>query len=314
MILVTGANGFLGSALLESLLAQGFIARGIIRSSHVSNLYYSVPNYLAVDALSPVLREAEMIIHTAAIAHVSNISNNSNIYDEVNFQLTKMLAEESVRQGVRRFIYISSIKVNGETTSPGSSFTHDDRPDPQDRYAESKFKAEMALQEIALREDIEVIIIRSPIIYGPGVKGNLLRLLYWLDKGLPLPFGRVTHNKRSMLSLDNMIDFVIKCAGRNELNKEVFVVSDNHDVSTEKLLYTLAGHLDHNRSRLWRIYPELLNTTLKMFGKEAYRQRLLCSMQINPDYAMQKLQWQPPQSWESGIQEMVEWYMAHARS
>ena len=232
-ILVTGATGFVGTALCEVLLEQGFKVRAAVRkvdsqtASNAVSIGEINSNTDSVDALS----EVDTVIHLAARVHVMNVTATDALaaYRKVNVEGSVHLAQVAVKAGVKRFIFLSSIKVNGESTPPGHPYSPEDIPAPVDPYGISKLEAEIALQQLAKETTLEVVIIRPPLIYGPGVKANFKNMLSIVNKGLPLPLGAI-HNKRSLIALDNLIDFIICCINHPAAANETFLVSDGVDV------------------------------------------------------------------------------------
>lgn len=216
---------------------------------------------------------------------------------------THNLARQAVEAGVRRFVYLSSIKVNGEQTQKGAPFSEEDTPAPEDPYGISKMEAEQGLQRLAAETGLEVVIIRPPLVYGPGVKGNFASMVKLVDKGLPLPLGAVD-NKRSLIALDNLVDLIIVCIEHPAAANQVFMAGDGEDLSTTELLRGIACALG-KPSRLVSVPEGVLMFGASLFGKKAVARRLLGSLQVDISKARDLLGWQPPVSVEEGLTRTV---------
>jgi len=225
-------------------------------------------------------------------------------YRRVNVDGTLNLARYAVEAGVKRFVFISSIKVNGEQIAPGRPFTCDDTPTPKDPYAISKLEAEQGLQQIALETGMEVVIIRPPLVYGPGVKGNFASMIKLVEKGLPLPFGAID-NRRSLVGLDNLVDLIITCIDHPNAANQVFLVSDGEDLSTSGLLRRVAKAMG-KPSRLIPVPAGLLQLGATVLGKKAIGQRLLGSLQVDISSTRERLDWTPPVSVDEGLRRCFE--------
>ena len=256
---------------------------------------------------SQALAGVDNVVHLAARVHVMRDDSDDPLRDfrEVNTEGTANLAEQAASAGVRRFVYMSSIKVNGESTD-GTAFSESDVPNPDDPYAVSKWEAEQRLLEVAARTDLEVVIIRPPLVYGSGVKGNILRLLRWVQLGIPLPFANV-ENRRSLIGLDNLVDFVLCCLDHPNAPGETFLVSDGRDLSTAELVCGLAQGMG-KQSRLVPIPKRLVHRLLKMAGKEALWRRLWGDLQVDASKARELLDWRAPTSIEQGLAQVGAWY------
>jgi len=221
-------------------------------------------------------------------------------FREVNVQGTLNLACQAAAVGVKRFIFISSIKVNGEQTRLGQSFFSHDDPSPEDFYGISKHEAEQGLRELAAETGMEVVIIRPPLVYGPSVKGNFASMIKLVGKGLPLPLGAV-HNKRSLVALDNLVDLIITCIDHPGAANETFLVSDGEDLSTTQLLQGVAAAMG-KPSRLIPVPAGLLQFGATLLGKKAMAQRLLGSLQVDISHTRKCLNWTPPLTVKQGLQ------------
>lgn len=301
-IMVTGASGFVGQSLCEILPQQSYALTLICRS--IASIGKDIQQVATIDAQtdwSNILSGVNVIIHLAARVHVmrEQFVNCLDAYRETNVKGTLHLARQAAQAGVKRFIFISSIKVNGEHTPIGKVFTAFDVPNPQDPYGISKYEAEQGLLELAEETDMEVVIIRPPLVYGPGVKGNFASMMKWVQAGWPLPLGAV-NNRRSLVSLDNLISLIMSCIDHPAAANQVFLASDGEDLSTSDLLRRLA---DAARvpSRLIPVPVGVLNTGLSLIGKEAIAQRLLGSLQVDIAKTQKLLGWIPPITVDEGL-------------
>lgn len=308
-VLVTGASGFVGAVLCASLQSSNWCVLGAVRKlnqakSHRKITYKEVVTgdiSIETDWLES-LRDVTHVVHLAARVHVMHDRSGDPIaeFRKINVAATVKLAEQAAFVGVRRFIYLSSIKVNGEFTEAGQPFTADDTTAPEDPYGISKFEAEEALRQIAYKTGMEVIIIRPPLVYGPGVKANFESMMRWLKRGVPLPLGALTQNKRSMVALGNLVDLIAVCLNHPAAANQTFLVSDGEDLSTADLLQRTSAALGVN-ARLFSVPPALLKLLAKLLGKEAAYQRLCGSLQIDMTKTQQLLHWKPPLSVEKGL-------------
>lgn len=256
----------------------------------------------------PGLDGASVVVHLAARAHVMHerLSNPLAEYRRVNVQGTENLARQAAQAGVRRFVFISSVKVNGEVTQPGKPFTPADAPAPQDDYGLSKHEAEQALWQVARDTGMEVVVIRPPLVYGPGVKGNFARMVQWVRKGMPLPLGAV-RNRRSLVALDNLVDLIALCASparSPQAANQTFLVSDWDDVSTTELLRRVA-HAYDVPARLLPVPAGLMRGAARLLGKTAVADRLFGYLQVDASHARDLLGWTPPVSMGQQLCEMA---------
>lgn len=301
LITVTGAAGFIGAALCTALKERGFAVRGTVRSlnsvSPVSGVEYcAIGNINETTDWVSALTGVDCVIHCAARAHVmrEHAADALAAYREVNVTGTLHLAQQAAAAGVQRFVFISSIKVNGEATLPGQPFTEACAPAPQDAYGQSKAEAEQALQALAAQTGMEVVIIRPPLVYGPDVKGNFADMVKTVQRGIPLPLGAV-HNQRSLVALDNLVTFVLLCADRirtPQAANQVFVLADGEDVSTTTLLLKVAKAAGRP-SRLLPVPAWLLRAGASLLGKRAVVDRLLGNFQVDATKARTMLGWHP---------------------
>lgn len=296
-VLVTGATGFVGRAVLSSLAARGHRLRAAVRSSSALDAQVETFQIDALDAdtqWQQGLQGVDVIIHSAARVHVMNDTEADPLsaFRRVNVEGTLNLARQAVAAGVRRFIFISSIKVNGEGTDTGRPYHADDVPAPADPYGVSKMEAEQGLRALAAQTGLEVVIIRPVLVYGPGVKANFLAMMRWLQKGVPLPFGAID-NRRSLVALDNLVDLVLTCMVHPAAANQTFLVSDGEDLSTTDLLRRMARALGAP-ARLLPVPAILLKLGATLLGKRALSQRLCGSLQVDIEKTRTLLGWAPP--------------------
>lgn len=310
MILVTGASGFVGTALVNDLAQRGIFVRACSRSGR-SGLTGMVDSVAGVDLLSvndfnPLLEGVSVIVHAAARVHVMHerSADPQTAFRLLNVDCTLRLARQAAAAGVKRFVFVSSIKVNGETTLAGEPFAASDAPHPSDAYGHSKLEAELGLQQIAAQTGLEVVIVRPPLVYGSGVKANFARLLSWVNAGVPLPLGCVTGNRRSLIGVDNLSDLLVLCAQAPAAANQTFLVSDDHDVSTAELLICIGGALGRP-ARLLPVPLGLLIAGAKILRKGEMAQRLLGSLQVDITKTKTVLGWVPPFSLQQGLQRVA---------
>lgn len=312
-ILVTGAAGFVGSALCKAILDKDY---SLVRVSRLKQSSYDTINLseqTSTDELKWMMRDVTDIVHLAARVHVMKESalDSSEEFRRINVGMTRRLANAAVAAGVKRFVFMSSAKVNGEATA-SAPFSESDVVNPSDPYAQSKWEAEQVLQEISNKTGLEIVIIRPPLVYGPGVKANFLRLLRWVALGIPLPLASVS-NRRSMIYLGNLVDALIACIEHPAAAGRTYHVSDGRDVSTAELISSIAkamGKSDHS----WSLPLGLLRMVGRLSGKSAEVERLLGSLQVDGSAIRNELGWFPPYSMEQGLAETVQWYLARSVS
>lgn len=302
-IIVTGLSGFLGSRIAKNY--HGSI-RGIGRYQPVDfqGVFFE-KNLDGGESYTECFESQGVIIHCAARAHImkEELVDSLAEYRRVNVDGTLNLAMQAADAGVKRFIYISSIKVNGESTSGSVPFTEKDTAKPLDPYGVSKYEAEKGLKKIAADSDMEVVIIRPPLIYGAGVKANFLNLLKLSNIKFPLPFGLIK-NKRSMVYVENLVDFIVKCIDHPAAANQTFLVSDNHDLSLHNLLVLMRKSMGQS-SKLVPVPVFLFNLAGYLFRKKDVVDRLVGDLQVNPSKAMTLLDWKPPYTVEQGMQNTV---------
>ncbi|MCC5879162.1 MAG: SDR family oxidoreductase [Idiomarina sp.] len=301
---ISGANGFLGRALVDSLGANNMRSFGRQKSTCVEHVNFDLAHSDALNSNS--LIGVDCFFHCAARVHVMEESAEEALpkFQQLNVDATLGLASKCVEAGVSRFVFISSIKVNGEETSKDQLFSRKSKPKPQDPYGQSKMEAELALLEIGRSSGMEIVIIRPPLIYGPGVKANFRKLLKLIDKGIPLPLGGVS-NLRSLVGLNNLVDLIVTCSRHPAAVNQVFLVSDNDDVSTPELVRRI-GKSFNKKIRLLFIPESVLRLAGKVTGKSEQVQRLCSSLQVDIAHTMQMLDWKPPFSMQAQLDETVK--------
>ena len=310
-VLVTGATGFIGRALCRHLLLHGWSVRAASRSGSTPPGTESV----RIDAVdertdwTEALGGVDVVVHLAARVHVMHEANPDplNAFRTVNTQGTGRLAAMAAGAGVRRLVYVSSIKVNGEQTAHGP-FTEADVPSPDDPYGKSKWEAEQALWGTARRTNLEIVVVRPPMVYGPGAPGNFNRLLRFISLGIPLPLGSV-HNQRSFMYVENLCDAIRTCLQHPAAAGRTFLLSDGEDISTPELIRVLSECLGR-RGRLLPFPTSLLEAGANLLGFRGEAERLLRSLRVDSSAIRQTLHWNPPYPLREGLRATAEAYLA----
>jgi len=310
-IFVIGASGFIGQSLCKTLSNSNFFVRGGVRSddlfftnNHIE--YVSVSNISHQTYWKEVLSGIDCIIYCAGRAHRMNENKDPDVYSLINTEGTKHLAEQAAEAGVKRLVFLSSIKVNGEFTNKFGNkqkFFFSDIPNAKGVYAKSKFEAEKILFEISSRLGLEVVVVRLPLVYGDNVKGNLARLIKIIRKNVPLPLSKV-ENQRSMIGIDNLIDLLICCIDHPKANRKTFLASDGKDLSTPDLIKLIASSMGR-KANLFPMPIFMFKFLGSIFGKREEINRLVGSLRIDNSYTKETLNWTPPISVEEGIRRMV---------
>lgn len=310
-VLVTGASGMVGEALVFQLLADKMFSV-IAATRGATRLHDLCPVErfdLTQPLLLPSLDAVQVVIHAAARVHV--MKNDSAVdplseFRWVNVEGTLRLAQRAAEAGVKRFIFISSIKVNGESSQPGKPFTADDYPNPLDPYGVSKYEAEEALKQLGRDTGMEVVVIRPPLVYGPGVKANFLTMLGWLNKGIPLPLGAI-RNQRSLVAIANLVSLIVTCIDHPAAANQTFLVSDGEDLSTTQLLRRLSQALG-KPARLVPLPEWILKLAASILGKQEIAQRLCGSLQVDISKNRELLGWTPPINMDKALLQAAGYY------
>lgn len=312
-ILLTGTTGFVGANLAKVLLLRtDFIVKYVVRHAvdKDDELSFEVEDINTSTDYKSALNNTSIVVHCAARTHVMNdyFDNPLSAYREVNTYGTANLARQAANAGVKRFIFISSIKVNGESTVLGKPFCSNDVAQPEDEYGISKAEAEQSLCSIAKETGMEVVIIRPTLVYGPGVKANFASLMNLVSKGFPLPLGCITNNKRSLVSIDNLVDLIITCLDHPKAANQVFLVSDDHDVSTSEMVCEMAIALG---KPTWQLPVPIWCYKLvrKLFGKSDIVDRLIGSLQIDLSHTKETLGWKPPQTLQEAFKQTAQAFL-----
>jgi nucleoside-diphosphate-sugar epimerase len=309
LILVTGGSGFVGGALLQLLLLNGIEVRASARRSLFAEFnglqHHLIHDMTASTEWSAALNKVQTVVHCAARVHVmaDTFADPLTEFRRVNVGGTLNLARQAAVAGVRRFVFVSSVKVNGEATLPGQAFTETDTPAPQDSYGQSKYEAELGLQHLAAGTGMEVVIIRPPLVYGPRVKANFASLMRAVKRGWPLPLGAV-QNQRSLVALDNLVDLIVTCLHHPAAANQTFLASDGQDLSTPDLVRGIARAAGVT-ARLWPVPVLALKATAGALGKGAAVQRLCGSLQVDISKARSLLGWVPPVTVDEGLRRAM---------
>ena len=307
-LLVTGANGFVGNAFCKQAVINGHAVRGAFR------IAADIPNSIDPIVVSNIncstewgisLREVNAVVHLAASVHVMHDTEADPLaaFRAVNVEGTLNFARQAAAVGVRRFVFVSSVKVNGERTLPGRAFTEADASNPQDAYGQSKYEAEQGLRQLSADTGMEVVIIRPPLVYGPGAKANFAALMRVVQRGWPLPLGAV-HNQRSLVALDNLVDFILTCIANPLAANQTFFVSDGQDLSTTDLVRSMA-RVAGVPARLLPVPVWVLNKGASLIGKGEEMQRLCGNLQVDISKAYSLLGWLPPVSVDEGLRRTM---------
>ena len=310
-IIVTGANGFVGSALTQKLIAEEWAVTGVVRRK--SDLHgvagvstFEIGNIDKNTDWKPALRGIDAVVHAAARVHVmqDTTADLLGAYRSVNVHGTMKLARQAAASGVRRFVFISTIKVNGEENT--AAYKETDKPAPIDPYGISKLQAEKELSKLASETGMEVVILRPPLIYGSGVKANFLKLLETVDRRLPIPLASID-NRRSMIYVENFVDAIVLCLRHPKAAGQTFLVSDGENHSTPDLIRRMAAELGRP-PRLIRVRPNILQFFARVAGKGEVANRLIGSLTVDDAKIRYNLGWRPPFTFGNGLKKTVTWY------
>ena len=316
-ILLTGSTGFIGRALTSYLLEQtdALLHLAIRKSSDMEMIEQTYNERVLSTCIGDIsagtnwldlLIDCDVVVHCAARVHIMDewVRDPLRAFREINVDGTLNLAQQAAQAGVRRFIYLSSIKVNGEYTQSDMPFSPDDIATPMHPYSISKFEAEQGLMRLAESSNMEVVIIRPPLVYGPGVKGNFLRMLQLLHKKLPLPFGALKKNKRSFVSVSNLINLITICLTHPNAANQIFLVSDDHDLTTVELFQKIQQTLE-SRSLFLPVPIWALNSAAILLGKKEEIMRICGSLQVDISKSQKLLNWQPIESVDEALHRTV---------
>lgn len=310
MVLVTGASGFVGSELVRYLSGK-YSVRAVARTFAAvdDDVFEKISGFDLSEKTdwNPALQNVDVVVHCAARVHIMSEAALDPLeeFRKVNVCGTLRLAQQSVEAGVRRFIYLSSIKVNGESTKIGMPFTTEDGPSPEDAYGISKWEAECALTNLGNTTDMEIVIIRPPLIYGPGVKANFASLIRLVGLRIPLPFGLANNNLRSFIALGNLLSFIEKCIEHTKAANQTFLISDNDDLSTVILLKMIA-RASNRKIYLIPLPLALLSKFLYVIKKGKIADRLFGNLQVDISKSRSLLDWEPPLSVDEGLQKTIQ--------
>jgi nucleoside-diphosphate-sugar epimerase len=306
-ILITGASGFVGKEVCNTLQSRGTPFLAAVRSNAKGD-QFQVGNLTNATRWTDALLGCDVVMHLAARVHVmkDNADAPLDAYRAVNVDATMNLARQAVEQGIKRFIFVSSVKVNGEMTTD-KPFSAYDQPIPIDPYGQSKFEAECALRTLSRETGLEVVIIRPPLVYGPGVRANFLKLMQLVKLGLPLPFGNI-QNRRSMVALDNLIDLLILCTDHPNAAGKVFMVSDDNDLSLRDLILLIARSMGKNPIMV-PVPVDLMMSCVRMLGKTENANRLFGSLQVDITDTKECLGWRPVESVETAMKKTVSYFL-----
>jgi nucleoside-diphosphate-sugar epimerase len=311
--LITGANGFVGKPLCAELLRQGKSVLAAVRSANSPVENVEMVTVGTIDGhtdWSDALRGVDAVIHLAARVHVMKETAADPLAEflKVNLYGTSNLAQQAAKAGVKRFVYVSSIKVNGEQTTETQRFAESDEPDPQDPYAVSKWRAEQDLRRIAHETGMGIVIVRPPLVYGPGVKGNFISLMAAIDRGIPLPLAGV-RNARSLIYVGNLVDVLISCAEHPAAAGQTYLVSDGETVSSATLIGKIAQSLARS-NRMFYLPSGILRAVAVLLGRAEQVDRLFGSLRVNDEKIRAALGWSPPYTLEQGLRATANWYRA----
>lgn len=310
-VLLTGATGFVGRVLVSRLAVSPDIDLSVAVRSLAGDLldFVAMQRVAILDGSSDwesIVSGVDVVLHAAARVHVMKDQSEDPLseFRRVNVEGTLNLARQAAAAGVRRFVFLSSIKVNGEATELGYPFTANDVPAPQDPYGLSKLEAEQGLRELSVQTGMEIVIIRPPLVYGPGVRANFASMMRWLKSGFPLPLGGIMTNRRSLVYVENLVDLIRVCIDHPNAANQTFMVSDDEDVSTTVLLRRMAKAFGCP-ARLVNLSPKLIKLAAKFTGKPGIADRLCGSLQVDITKTKELLGWRPKFSLDEGLLKMA---------
>ncbi|MGB0733612.1 MAG: UDP-glucose 4-epimerase family protein [Pontibacterium sp.] len=313
-VLVTGASGFVASHLVGYLLAQGRDVVTTSRQPAVNNpiVNQNTSSYiLDKDGYQASWFEGvSVVVHCAALTNSGYKTQDGQLaeFRAANVDDTLSLARSAAQAGVRRFVFVSSIKVNGEQTFAGRPYRASDSPNPEDAYGISKWEAEQGLAKLCAETGMELVVVRPPLVYGAGVKGNFLAMSRWVSKGMPLPLGAIKNNARSLVSIANLVDLLVTCVDHPKAAMQTFLVSDSEPLSTTSLLQHLAQAFG-TKAKLIPVPSMLIDAAAAMVGKSHISRRLTGDLAVDITDTKLILDWQPPESSDEGLRKFADWYM-----
>lgn len=318
-VLLTGGSGFIGRSIIDKIVTDRNNDSIILALRKEDPSLFGLSSIVTGDLgnnfdWKPVAKGCDVIIHCSARVHVMQDTKNDPLeeYRKSNVDGTLRLAKQAALAGVKRFIFLSSIKVNGEETFLNHCYQPDDQPLPQDPYGISKWEAEQGLKKISEETNMEVVIIRPPLVYGPGVKANFLNMMTLIYKGIPLPFGAI-NNQRSLVFIDNLVDLIMVCLDHPCAANQTFLVSDGNDLSTTELFKKIAVELDV-KQKIFPVPMKLLKFGANAVGKKSIAQRLCGSLCVDITKTRELLNWQPPISLDKAISETTKDFLIRKSS
>ena len=312
--LVTGANGFIGSALIKELVKRGLSVRGVSRNNTFSLRESSKIDYVQINDInentdwSIALSGITNIIHCAGISDQSKWKGKNQLskYRTINVEGTKRLVEEAIKFNIKKIIFLSTVKVHGETTNK-EIFFYDSDISPSCEYSKSKFEAEQEIKKLSIGTNLDFVIVRSPVVYGPGTKGNFLKLMRLIMTGIPIPLDNI-NNKRSLIGINNLIDFLILCNTTKSASGKTFLVSDNNDLSTTQIIKKIRESMK-KKSFLFYLPPKILKLVGYILMQPSNIDRLINSLEIDITYSKKTLSWNPPFSVDNEIKKMSNFFL-----
>lgn len=310
-VLVTGASGFVGRALVAALHSAGIAVTAALRAPRdaVDGVRDVVVGEIDTDTnWREALAGADVVVHLAARVHQKRDTSSEPLrqFRAVNRDATASLAEQAATAGIARLVFVSSVKVHGDATLPGKPYTETDVPSPVDPYGVSKLEGEDAVRRVTSRASMDHVIIRPPLVYGPGVRANFLSMTRWLARGVPLPLGAIVDNRRSLVALDNLVSFIAGVLTHPLASNETYLVSDGDDVSTTELLRRTARALGV-APRLLHVSPRILLAGASAIGQRDVARRLCGSLQVDSNKARRSLGWTPAITLDEGLKRTVAW-------